>query len=229
MEPHPTVSRILVVDDDPKIRSFLRRGLVETGWHCETAPDGETALEMLRAQPYDLALLDIMLPGLQGWEVMETVRAEGMSLPVIWVTARDALDERIRGLQMGGDDYVVKPFAFEELLARMTAVLRRHRLAVPVVLGDLKIDVAEGKVSRADVPLDLTRTEYGLLRKLVEHHGQVVGRDTLLESVWGIEFDPGTNMVDVHIRRLRKKLDEPFERPLIHTVRGAGYVIEDRS
>jgi two-component system copper resistance phosphate regulon response regulator CusR len=220
--------KILVADDDPKIRTFLSQGLTESGMTCRTAEDGETALAMLRREPFDLLLLDVMLPGIQGWDVLETLRQESIKVPVIWVTARDALDERVRGLQMGGDDYVVKPFAFTELLARVQAVMRRHKESARTVVGDLEIDHFKGSVTRDGQLLDLTRTELGLLRHLAERPGQTVSRSDLLQSVWGIDFDPGTNVVDVHIRRLRKKVDEPFGSPLIHTVRGSGYVLEVR-
>jgi two-component system copper resistance phosphate regulon response regulator CusR len=217
--------KILIVDDDPKYRSYVSRGLVESGMRCETAADGETALDMLRAQAYDLVLLDVMLPGLQGWDVLETIRKEGVSVPVIWVSARDALDERLRGLQMGGDDYIVKPFVFAELLARIGAVTRRHVYSQSRRVADLEIDPLAGTVKRAGRSIDLTRMEFALLRRLAEVPGAPVSRTELLRSVWGIDFDPGTNVVDVHIRRLRLKVDAEFPQPLIHTVRGEGYAI----
>lgn len=217
--------RILAVDDDPKVRSFVSKGLGESGMQCETAPDGETALDMLRTRRFDLVLLDVMLPGLQGWDVLETLRREGHSVPVIWVTARDALEERVRGLRSGGDDYVVKPFDFAELVARIHAVLRRRAEGHRVRVGDLEIDPLAGTVTRAGKVLDLTRTEFSLLRALAERVGEAVSRTALLQQVWGIDFDPGTNMVDVHIRRLRRKVDTPFDRPLIQTVRGSGYAL----
>lgn len=216
---------VLIVDDDPKYRSYVARGLAESGMICESAADGETAMELLRRRPYDLVLLDVMLPGMQGWDVMEALRAEGISVPVIWVSARDALDERLRGLQMGGDDYIVKPFAFAELLARIQAVTRRHVFSQSRRVADLEIDPLAGTVKRAGKVLDLTRTEFSLLRRLAEEPGRPVSRVDLLKSVWGIDFDPGTNVVDVHIRRLRLKVDQAFTSPLIHTIRGEGYVL----
>jgi two-component system, OmpR family, copper resistance phosphate regulon response regulator CusR len=221
--------RILAVDDDPKIRTFVSKGLGESGMECETAPDGESALEVLRTRRFDLVLLDVMLPGLQGWDVLETLRREGQDVPVIWVTARDALEERVRGLRMGGDDYIVKPFAFEELVARIHAVLRRRAEGHRVRVADLEIDPLAGTVKRAGKVLDLTRIEFGLLRALAERSGEPVTRAALLQQVWGISFDPGTNMVDVHIRRLRRKVDAPFEVPLIQTVRGSGYALGQAS
>ncbi|HEX5010430.1 MAG TPA: response regulator transcription factor [Planctomycetota bacterium] len=217
--------RILAVDDDPKIRTFVSKGLSESGMECETAPDGESALEVLRTRRFDLVLLDVMLPGLQGWDVLSTLRREGQDVPVIWVTARDALEERVRGLRMGGDDYIVKPFAFEELVARIHAVLRRRAEGHRVRVSDLEIDPLAGTVKRAGKALDLTRIEFGLLRALAERAGEPVTRAALLQQVWGISFDPGTNMVDVHIRRLRRKVDAPFEVPLIQTIRGSGYAL----
>jgi len=217
--------RILAVDDDPKIRTFVSKGLGESGMECETAPDGESALEILRARRFDLVLLDVMLPGLQGWDVLETLRREGQDVPIIWVTARDALEERVRGLRMGGDDYIVKPFAFEELVARIHAVLRRRAEGHRVRVADLEIDPLAGTVKRAGKALDLTRIEFGLLRALAERAGEPVTRAALLQQVWGISFDPGTNMVDVHIRRLRRKVDAPFAVPLIQTIRGSGYAL----
>ena len=192
---------------------------------CETAPDGESALEVLRARRFDLVLLDVMLPGLQGWDVLETLRREGQDVPVIWVTARDALEERVRGLRMGGDDYIVKPFAFEELVARIHAVLRRRAEGHRVRVADLEIDPLAGTVKRAGKALDLTRIEFGLLRALADRAGEPVTRAALLQQVWGISFDPGTNMVDVHICRLRRKVDAPFDVPLIQTIRGSGYAL----
>jgi two-component system, OmpR family, copper resistance phosphate regulon response regulator CusR len=224
-ERHGRPLRILAVDDDPKILAFLRKGLTESGMECEVAPDGESALKLLRTRHIDLTLLDVMLPGLQGWDVMAQLEREGLDVPVIWVTARDAPEERIRGLQMGGDDYVVKPFDFAELVARIQAVLRRRAAGHRLRVADLEIDPLSGSVWRAGRALDLTRIEFGLLRALAERAGEPVDRAVLLRQVWGIAFDPGTNVVDVHIRRLRRKVDAPFALPLIHTVRGSGYAL----
>ncbi len=221
--------RILIVDDDPKYRAFVARGLGESGMICSTAADGESALDTLTRERFDLVLLDVMLPGLQGWDVMEALRARGCDVPVIWVTARDAVDERVKGLRMGGDDYIVKPFAFAELVARIHVAMRHHRARTQLRLDDLEIDLVESTVRRDGREVRLTRTEFGLLRCLAENAGRPVSRAQLLQTVWGFDFDPGTNVVEVHVRRLRKKLDEPFDRPLIHTERGAGYVLEDRS
>jgi DNA-binding response OmpR family regulator len=219
---------VLIVDDDPKLLDYLARGLGESGYSTRTAGDGEAALRLLREAPADIVLLDVMMPGLDGWGVMSAMREEGLTTPVIFVTARDGLDERVQGLRLGGDDYVVKPFALDELLARIEAVRRREVRSLVTRVGDLEIDHRQGRVSRAGQVLDLTRTELGLLRRLAEAGGRAVSRSDLLAAVWGIGFDPKTNMVDVHIRRLRQKVDAPFEHPLVHTLRGEGYALEDR-
>jgi two-component system copper resistance phosphate regulon response regulator CusR len=219
--------KILIVDDDPKIRSFVSRGLQESGIECESAEDGESALARLRGQAFDLVLLDVMLPGIQGWDVLAELRREGRSVPVIWVTARDGVDERVKGLQLGGDDYVVKPFAFAELLARIQAVRRRHALSEVRRVADLEIDPVANTVRRGGRVLDLTRMEYTLLRRLAEGGGRPVSRGELLKTVWNIEFDPGTNVVDVHVRRLRRKIEDDPDNPRwITTVRGVGYRFE---
>lgn len=221
--------RILIVDDDPKYRSFVSKGLSESGMVCDLAENGTVALELVKEREYDVVLLDVMLPGLQGWDVLERMRADEIDVPVIFVTARDAVDERVKGLRLGGDDYIVKPFAFAELVARIHVVLRGRRRRVEIKVGDLRLDLMKGEVSRAGERIDLTRTEYSLLRCLAEKRGEPISRTRLLESVWGFDFDPGTNVVEVQIRRLRRKIDEPFDRPLVHTVRGVGYVVEDRT
>lgn len=220
--------KILIVDDDPKYRAFVARGLTESGMICTAAADGEAALAAIRAESFDLVLLDVMLPGLQGWDVMEAIRAEGFDVPVIFVTARDAVDERVKGLRMGGDDYIVKPFAFAELVARIHVVARHHRKRTSFRLADLEIDFLKGQVTRAGRKLRLTRIEYALLRCLADHAGEPVSRAELLQAVWGMNFDPGTNVVEVHVRRLRSKVDDPFDTPLVQTERGSGYVLAQR-
>ncbi len=220
--------RILIVDDDPKYRAFVARGLTESGMVCSTAPDGEAALQTLTTERFDLVLLDVMLPGIQGWDVLEAIRARGIDVPVIWVTARDAVSERVKGLKMGGDDYIVKPFAFQELVARIHVAMRHHRARTSISVADLEMDLVAGTVRRGDRELRLTRTEFMLLRCLAENAGQAVSRAQLLQTVWGLDFDPGTNVVEVHVGRLRKKVDAQSDTPLIHTERGAGYVLEQR-
>lgn len=221
--------RILVIDDDPKIRTFVSRGLTESGLECSVAEDGQSAIRALREQEFDLALLDVMLPDMTGWQVMEVIRGEGIDVGVIFVTARDEVDERVRGLRMGGDDYVVKPFAFAELLARVQVALRHRNARTRARVGDLEVDFLKAEVRRGGQRIELTRTEYNLLKYLVERHGEVISRTGLLQAVWGIDFDSGTNIVEVQVRRLRRKVDEPFDEPLIHTVRGSGYVLESRA
>lgn len=217
--------KILVVDDDPKYRNYMQKGLTESGMVCSLAPDGETALQMLRKDRFDLVLLDVMLPGLQGWDVMEAMRAQNIATPVIFITARDAVDERIRGLRSGGDDYIVKPFAFAELVARIHVVLRRNQTQTVRKIADLEIDLLAHKATRNGTLIDLTPTEFSLLRALADRNGEPATRTELLQSVWNIDFDPGTNVVEVQIRRLRRKIDEPFGSPLIQTVRGVGYAL----
>jgi DNA-binding response OmpR family regulator len=228
MAPQVQSARILIIDDDPQIRGFLEAGLGEMGMSVDTAGDGNSALQQLRDGTYDMVLLDVMLPDILGWDLLATMREEGIDTPVILVTARDGVDERIKGLLMGGDDYVVKPFVFNELWARIQAVLRRRRPSTASRVGDLVLDHMKGAVSRNETSIELTRVEMALLRRLLEDMGKAVSRADLLQSVWNIDFDPGTNIVEVHIRRLRHKIDKPFSKPLIHTVRGQGYVIEDR-
>lgn len=221
--------RVLVVDDDPKIRTFLSRGLNESGMRCSVACDGDQALVALKEESFDLVLLDVMLPGLSGWDVMDKIRERDDDVGVLFLTARDDVDDRVRGLRAGGDDYVVKPFAFSELLARIHVAMRHRRRKTNARVGDLEIDYLTSKVTRAGARIDLTPTEYSFLKLLVTHAGEVLPRPRLLQDVWGVHFDPGTNVVEVLVRRLRLKIDEPFGAPLIHTVRGAGYVLELRS
>lgn len=218
--------RVLIVDDDPKYRAFVSRGLTENGLVCSTAASGEEAFRQLVEERFDLMLLDVMLPGLQGWDVLEALQSRGLDVPVIFVSARDGVDDRVRGLRMGGDDYIVKPFAFSELLARIHAVLRRRRVATELKLGDLHMDLIRSKVTRAGRRIDLTPTEFALLHRLAEQPRVPVSRTELLQSVWGYDFDPGTNVLEVHVRRLRKKLDDPFPRSMILTERGAGYYLD---
>ncbi|MGQ0552912.1 MAG: response regulator transcription factor [Planctomycetota bacterium] len=217
--------KVLIVDDDPKLRAYVTQGLTESGMQAESAPDGETAVTRLAQEHFDVVLLDVMLPGMHGWDVLESLRSRPNPPAVIFVTARDALEERLRGLRSGGDDYLVKPFAFEELLARIEAVLRRRGASTQHVVGDLIVDLLAGTASRAGRPITLTPTEFSLLKELAREPGAVRSRAELLNAVWGIHFDPGTNVVDVHIRRLRSKIDDPFASPLLQTVRGTGYAL----
>lgn len=217
--------KILVVDDDPKYRAYMQRGLTESGMICSLAPDGETALQLVRKEKFDLVLLDVMLPGIQGWDVIQSIRAEGIDVPVIFITARDAVDERVKGLRAGGDDYIVKPFAFAELVARIHVVARRNQQKATMRVADLEVDLLKHKAVRAGQAIDLTPTEFNLLKTLLDAQGEPITRTELLQTVWNIDFDPGTNVVEVQIRRLRRKIDDPFDKPLIHTVRGVGYAL----
>jgi two-component system copper resistance phosphate regulon response regulator CusR len=222
--------KILVIEDEPKTATYLAKGLAENGYAVEVAQDGEEGLQRLRQQEYDLLVLDIMLPRKDGWAVLSALRQEERRVPVICLTARDGLEDRVRGLDLGADDYIVKPFAFSEFLARVRSVMRRGARRTPDVLriADLELDLLRHRASRAATRLDLTPKEFTLVAFLAQRAGEVLSRTLILEHVWGFSFDCGTNVVDVHIRRLRAKMDDPFEHKLIHTVRGMGYVLEQR-
>ena len=218
--------RILVVDDDPKLREYVAAGLVESGGECATASDGESALELLANDPksFDLILLDVMLPAKSGWELLDDLRERGQETPVIFVTARDTVEERVKGLKLGADDYVIKPFAFSELLARIEVVIRRRRMLPPIEVRDLRLDLGKRAAYRSDHRIDLSPREFDLLLGLVRAEGRTLSRADLLRDVWGFEREPETNLVDVHIGRLRRKLDR-YGTALIETVRGSGYRI----
>ncbi len=220
--------RCLVVDDDPKFRSYVSSGLEQWGIACQTAPDGAAALEVLDQVgegAFDLILLDVMMPVKTGWELLHDLRERGRETPVIFITARDTVEERVKGLKLGADDYIIKPFAFEELLARIDAVIRRRQSLPPLEYADLQLDLGRRLALRGGKKIELSPREFDVLRWLVMHHDRVVSRTELLHEVWGIDFDPETNVVDVHVARLRKKIDK-HGRPLIQTVRGEGYVIQ---
>jgi len=218
--------RILVVDDDPKLREYVAAGLVESGTECSTASDGESALALLGndQRSFDLILLDVMLPAKTGWELLNDLRERGQETPVIFVTARDTVEERVKGLKLGADDYVIKPFAFSELLARIEVVIRRRRMLPPIEVRDLRLDLGKRAAYRSDHRIDLSPREFDLLLGLVRAEGRTLSRADLLRDVWGFEREPETNLVDVHIGRLRRKLDR-YGTALIETVRGSGYRI----
>jgi two-component system copper resistance phosphate regulon response regulator CusR len=222
--------KVLIVEDDVKTAEYLRKGLTEEGFTVDVASGGETGLSLARGARFDLLILDVMLPGRDGWAVLRELRGEGSDTPALFLTARDAVEDRVKGLELGADDYLVKPFAFSELLARVRSILRRAPARQPdvVTVADLVIEHIRRRATRAGRRLDLTPKEFALASLLARREGEVMTRTLIAEQVWDMNFDSDTNVVDVHMRRLRAKLDDPFERKLIHTVRGAGYVLEDR-
>jgi two-component system, OmpR family, copper resistance phosphate regulon response regulator CusR len=225
--------RLLVIEDESKLAAYLHKGLTENGYVVDVAANGIDGRHLALEGAYDLFLLDVMLPGVDGFAVLKSIRARG-NAPVLMLTARDKVDDRVRGLQEGADDYLVKPFAFSELLARVGALLRRGAangsgLTTQIQLADLEIDLASRKAHRARQRLELTAKEFTLLTLLLRRRGQVLSRTTLAEQVWDMNFDSDTNVVEVAVRRLRSKIDDPFPVKLLHTVRGMGYVLEDRS
>lgn len=221
--------RVLVIEDEPGVAGFLKKGLREASYAVDLADNGVEGLHLARTEQYDIIVLDLMLPGLDGFEILRSLREHSVRVPVICLTARDAVDDRIRGLDLGADDYLAKPFSFSELLARLRALLRRgQNLGTnPIVVADLTVDVAARRVHRSGRRIDLSPNEYALLEYLSRNAGQVLSRTMILEHVWDMNQDPMTNVVDVHINRLRKKVDQGFEFPLIHTIRGVGYVLRE--
>jgi heavy metal response regulator len=223
--------RILLVEDEPQLADFIVRGLTENGHSVDLAADGEEALHWPGVADFDLLILDVMLPVSDGINVCKTLRTQGLRTPVLMLTARDAIEDRVRGLDAGADDYLVKPFAFSELLARIRALSRREPALVGnrLKVGDLALDTATHQVSRGGRPIEVTAKEFALLEYLMRHPGQVFSRSVIAEHVWNYDFDSVTNVIDVHIKNLRRKVDGPFETKLIHTVRGVGYSISDRA
>ena len=221
--------KILVIEDDPTVGQFVKRGLEEQRWGVDLVADGEEGERWARSEAYDLIILDMRLPGKSGLDVLRGIRARGFERPVLVLTAQDAVDAKVATLRAGADDYVTKPFAFEELLARVEALARRPRaLASPVLqVADLAIDQATREVRRAGELIELTPKEYTVLEYLARHAGRVMSRTLITEYAWGYHFDPGTNIVDVVINHLRKKVDARHSRKLISTVRGVGYVLKE--
>ena len=220
--------RILVIEDEKKTAAFLAKGLREAGFDVDVAPDGETGLEQARATKFDLLIVDIMLPHKDGWDVVAELRRDEVRTPILFLTARDSVRDRVKGLELGADDYLVKPFAFSELLARVRSVLRRAPQQQPehLRIEDLELDTERHKATRSGVALNLTPKEFLLLAHLVRSSGAVVSRDEIAEHVWDVGFTTDTNVVDVVVRRLRSKVDDPFKTKLIHTIRGVGYVLK---
>lgn len=221
--------RILVVEDDKDVAGFVVRGLKEAGHVVEHADNGRDGLFMAASEAFDAIVLDRMLPGgIDGLRILETLRGQQNAVPVLFLSAMAEVDDRVRGLKAGGDDYMTKPFAFAELLARVEALARRGKSDAPVTkltVGDLELDLLSRQVRRAGQKIDLQPREFRLLEYLMRHGGQVVTRTMLLEGVWDYHFDPQTNVIDVHVSRLRQKIDKPFASPLLHTVRNAGYMV----
>ncbi|MBX9612770.1 MAG: heavy metal response regulator transcription factor [Burkholderiales bacterium] len=221
--------KILIVEDEPKTGDYLRQGLREAGFVVELATDGIDGLHHALEGDHDLVILDVMLPGMDGWQVLKTLRERGREMPVLFLTARDQVDDRVRGLELGADDYLVKPFSFSELLARVRTILRRGRTGIEVTtlkVADLELDLLRRRVTRAGRRIDLTAKEFGLLELLMRRQGEVLPRSLIASQVWDMNFDSDTNVIEVAIRRLRAKMDEGFESRLLQTVRGMGYVLE---
>jgi two-component system copper resistance phosphate regulon response regulator CusR len=220
--------RLLVVEDEKKTAQYLRKGLTENGFVVDLAWDGDDGLDLAFSGRYDLLVLDVNLPGKDGWAVLESLRREGVKTPAIFLTARDAVKERVRGLELGADDYLVKPFAFSELLARIRNIMRRSTQSGDTLkLLDLEINLKGHHASRAGKRLTLSPKEFALLSLFMRRQGDVLSRALISDQVWDLNFDGASNVVDVAVRRLRTKVDAPFSRVLIHTVRGAGYVLKE--
>ncbi|GAA4083182.1 response regulator transcription factor [Zhongshania borealis] len=222
--------RVLLIEDDASVAEYIVKGLRESGYQVEHAADGKTGLVQATTEQYDALIVDRMLPHVDGLTIIQTLRAANDSTPALILSALGEVDDRVKGLKAGGDDYLVKPFAFAELLARIEVMLRRQEAGSAVTrlkVADLEMDLLAHKVSRSGQPFNLQPREYKLLEYLMRHAGQVVTRTMLLENVWDYHFDPQTNVIDVHISRLRQKIDKGFDKPLLNTVRGAGYMLDD--
>lgn len=220
--------RVLLIEDEKKLAAFLAKGLGEAGYTVDVARDGETGAELAQKEPFDLLIVDVMVPRKDGWAVVEELRTGGFATPIIFLTARDSVPDRVKGLELGADDYLVKPFAFSELLARIRSLLRRSPAPAADLLRieDLEIDTRRNRALRSGVALNLTPKEFLLLTRLARSVGDVVSRAEIVEQVWDINFEPDTNVVDVVVRRLRAKVDDPFDTKLVHTIRGVGYVLK---
>lgn len=221
--------RILIVEDEPKTGEYLRQGLTEAGYIADLVPNGSDGLHLALQGEYSLVILDVMLPGLNGWQVLQSLRDRGLHMPVLFLTARDHVEDRVKGLELGADDYLVKPFSFAELLARVRIILRRGHPAnegTTLTVADLELDLLRRRVSRNGKRVDLTAKEFGLLELLMCRHGEVLPRSLIASQVWDMNFDSDTNVIEVAMRRLRAKIDEGHSIKLIQTVRGMGYVLD---
>jgi two-component system OmpR family response regulator len=221
--------RVLVIEDDRTISTFIANGLRQEGFVAETAADGVEGLDRARGEPWDVIVVDVMLPRLDGLSLVEALRRADVRTPVLFLSAKHTVDDRVRGLQSGGDDYLTKPFAFAELLARVQALMRRGAAAsepTTLTLADLTLDRLTRRVERAGTPIDLRPREFALLEYLMRNAGKTVSKTMVVSHVWDYSFDPGTNIVDVLVHRLREKIDKPFEPRLLHTIRGVGYVLK---
>ena len=223
--------KLLIVEDQPKTGQYLRQGLSEAGFITELAADGITGQHLALTGDYALLILDVMLPGRDGWQILQAVRSAGLDMPVLFLTARDAVEDRVHGLELGADDYLVKPFAFSELLARVRSLLRRGSSTTQetsLQLADLRLDLIRRRVERGGQRIDLTAKEFALLEMLLRRQGEVLPKSLIASQVWDMNFDSDTNVIEVAIRRLRLKIDDDYPNKLIHTVRGMGYVLEER-
>ena len=224
--------KLLIVEDQAKTGQYLRQGLSEAGFSTELATDGITGQHLALTGDYSLLILDVMLPGRDGWQILQAVRSAGLDIPVLFLTARDAVEDRVHGLELGADDYLVKPFAFSELLARVRSLLRRGSSTTQetsLQLADLRLDLIRRRVERNGQRIDLTAKEFSLLELLLRRQGEVLPKSLIASQVWDMNFDSDTNVIEVAIRRLRLKIDDSHEQKLIHTVRGMGYVLEERA
>ena len=221
--------KILIVEDEQKTGDYLKQGLSEAGFVADLVRDGVDGRHLALTDDYDLVVLDVMLPGLDGWQVLREIRQAGRHMPVLFLTARDQVEDRVKGLELGADDYLVKPFAFSELLARVRTLLRRGKSKEPELLqvADLDLDLLRRRVTRAGKRIDLTAKEFALLELLLRRQGEVLPRSLIASQVWDMNFDSDTNVIEVAMRRLRAKIDDDFEPKLIRTVRGMGYVLEN--
>ncbi|SEP48287.1 heavy metal response regulator transcription factor [Pseudomonas sp. Snoq117.2] len=222
--------KLLVAEDEPKTGIYLQQGLREAGFTVDRVVTGADALDQVQTEAYDLLILDVMMPGLDGWDVVRRLRAAGLSVPVLFLTARDGVDDRVKGLELGADDYLVKPFAFSELLARVRTLLRRRSGSLPVQtslqIGDLQVDLLTRRVTRGGTRIDLTTKEFALLELLMRRRGEVLSKSFIAAQVWDMHFESDTNVIEVAIRRLRAKIDDDFESKLLHTCRGMGYRLD---